>query len=141
MQRPPSPASCKCRATAPLFLAMVRWFTLRPLLIFRVMHLSHPRRFLVGVTGGIAAYKVAELTRLMMQEGCEVEVVMTEAAMRLVGPATFQALTGKPVFSDLWDPRAAGGMAHIELLAQPRRDHHRAGFRRFHRQARARLRR
>ncbi|HQR53753.1 MAG TPA: bifunctional phosphopantothenoylcysteine decarboxylase/phosphopantothenate--cysteine ligase CoaBC [Burkholderiales bacterium] len=79
------------------------------------MHLSHPRRFLVGVTGGIAAYKVAELTRLMMQEGCEVEVVMTEAAMRFVGPATFQALTGKPVFSDLWDPRAAGGMAHIEL--------------------------
>ncbi len=74
-----------------------------------------PKRFLVGLTGGIAAYKVAELTRLMVQEGCDVQVAMTEAAMRFVGPATFQALTGKPVFSDLWDPRAAGGMAHIEL--------------------------
>lgn len=79
------------------------------------MQPPQPKRFLVGLTGGIAAYKVAELTRLMVQDGCDVQVVMTEAAQHFVGPATFQALTGKPVFSDLWDPRAAGGMAHIEL--------------------------
>jgi phosphopantothenoylcysteine decarboxylase/phosphopantothenate--cysteine ligase len=74
-----------------------------------------PKRFLVGLTGGIAAYKVAELVRLMVQEGFDVQVVLTEAAARFVGHATFQALTGQPVFSDLWDARAAGGMAHIEL--------------------------
>ena len=79
------------------------------------MDTSQPKRFLIGLTGGIAAYKVAELARLMVQEGFDVQVVMTEAAMRFVGPATFQALTGKPVFSDMWDPRAASGMAHIEL--------------------------
>jgi phosphopantothenoylcysteine decarboxylase/phosphopantothenate--cysteine ligase len=73
------------------------------------------KRFLVGLTGGIAAYKVAELARLMVQEGFDLQVVMTEAAMHFVGPATFQALTGKPVFTDLWDPRASGGMGHIEL--------------------------
>jgi phosphopantothenoylcysteine decarboxylase/phosphopantothenate--cysteine ligase len=79
------------------------------------MQLPPPKRFLVGLTGGIAAYKVAELVRLMVQEGCDVQVVMTEAAARFVGSATFQALTGRPVFTDLWDSRAAGGMAHIEL--------------------------
>lgn len=84
-------------------------------LVPTAMDTPHPKRFLVGLTGGIAAYKVAELVRLMVQEGCDVQVVMTEAATRFVGPATFQALTGKPVFTDLWDPRAAGGMAHIEL--------------------------
>jgi phosphopantothenoylcysteine decarboxylase/phosphopantothenate--cysteine ligase len=51
----------------------------------------------------------------MVQDCCKVQVVMTGAATRFVGPPTFQALSGRPVFTDLWDPRAAGGMAHIEL--------------------------
>ncbi len=73
------------------------------------------RRVLLGVTGGIAAYKVAELARLLMRNNVEVQVAMTEAATRFVTPATFQALTGKPVVTDLWDASYANSMAHIEL--------------------------
>ncbi|HEY5000026.1 MAG TPA: bifunctional phosphopantothenoylcysteine decarboxylase/phosphopantothenate--cysteine ligase CoaBC [Usitatibacter sp.] len=73
------------------------------------------RRILLGVTGGIAAYKVAELARLLMRNNVEVQVAMTEAATRFVTPATFQALTGKPVITDLWDASFANHMAHIEL--------------------------
>lgn len=73
------------------------------------------RRLLLGVTGGIAAYKVAELARLLMRNNVEVQVAMTEAAARFVTPATFQALTGKPVVTDLWDASFANNMAHIEL--------------------------
>ncbi len=73
------------------------------------------RRILLGVTGGIAAYKVAELARLLMKNNVEVQVAMTEAATRFVTPATFQALTGKPVITDLWDASFANHMAHIEL--------------------------
>ena len=73
------------------------------------------RRLLLGVTGGIAAYKVAELARLLQRNNVEVQVAMTEAATRFVGPATFQALTGKPVVTDLWDASFANNMAHIEL--------------------------
>ena len=69
----------------------------------------------LGVTGGIAAYKAAELTRELGRNGIEVQVVMTKAAGRLVTPATFQALSGKPVFSDMWDARVSDNMAHIEL--------------------------
>ena len=69
----------------------------------------------LGVTGGIAAYKAAELTRELMRNGIEVQVVMTEAARGLVAPATFQALSGKPVHSDLWDASVPDNMAHIEL--------------------------
>ena len=69
----------------------------------------------LGVTGGIAAYKAAELTRELGRNGIEVQVVMTKAAGGLVTPATFQALSGKPVFSDMWDARASDNMAHIEL--------------------------
>ena len=58
-------------------------------------------RVLLGVTGGVAAYKVAELARLLQRNNVEVQVAMTEAATRFVTPATFQALTGKPVFTDL----------------------------------------
>ena len=72
-------------------------------------------RLLLGVTGGIAAYKVAELARLLQRNNVEVRVAMTEAATRFVTPATFQALTGKPVVTDLWDPRFDNHMAHIEL--------------------------
>ena len=73
------------------------------------------RRVLLGITGGIAAYKSAELTRLLVKSGREVNVVMTTAAREFVGPTTFQALSGRPVFSDLWDTRPDNGMAHIEL--------------------------
>jgi phosphopantothenoylcysteine decarboxylase/phosphopantothenate--cysteine ligase len=73
------------------------------------------RRLLLGVTGGIAAYKVAELARLFIRNNVEVQVAMTDAATRFVTPATFQALTGKPVVTDLWDASFASHMAHIEL--------------------------
>jgi phosphopantothenoylcysteine decarboxylase/phosphopantothenate--cysteine ligase len=73
------------------------------------------KRIVLGVTGGIAAYKAAELVRLLIKQGASVQVVMTEAATRFVTPVTFQALSGKPVFSDQWDPRVANNMAHIDL--------------------------
>src|SRR5512144_2409459 len=76
---------------------------------------SRKHRLLLGVTGGIAAYKAAELLRLLQRSGVEVEVAMTEAATRFVGPATFQALSGKPVFTDLWDGAVPNAMPHIEL--------------------------
>jgi len=73
------------------------------------------RRILLGVTGGIAAYKAAELLRLLVKAGADVAVVMTESATRFVTPATMQALSGRPVFTDMWDTRVENGMAHIEL--------------------------
>jgi phosphopantothenoylcysteine decarboxylase/phosphopantothenate--cysteine ligase len=73
------------------------------------------RRVLLGVTGGIAAYKAAELTRLLRGEGAEVRVVMTAAAREFVAPLTFQALSGNPVRSDLFDPAHEAAMGHIEL--------------------------
>lgn len=73
------------------------------------------KRILLGVTGGIAAYKAAELVRLLRRQSIEVQVAMTEAACRFVAPATFQALSGNAVYTDLWDGRAADGMAHIAL--------------------------
>jgi phosphopantothenoylcysteine decarboxylase/phosphopantothenate--cysteine ligase len=69
----------------------------------------------LGVTGGIAAYKAAELVRLLMKHGASVQVAMTEAATHFVTPVTFQALSGKTVFTDQWDPRVANNMAHIDL--------------------------
>jgi len=77
--------------------------------------MSRPKRILLGVTGGVAAYKSAELTRLFVKAGYDVQVVMTEAATRFVTPATFQALSGRPVFTDLWDNRIDNHMAHIDL--------------------------
>jgi len=73
------------------------------------------KRIVLGVTGGVAAYKAAELTRLLVKAGAAVEVVLTEAGSRFVGAATFQALSGHPVTTSLWDARFAGGMAHIDL--------------------------
>jgi len=67
------------------------------------------------MTGGIAAYKAAELTRLLVKAGADVRVAMTEAATHFVGTATMQALSGQAVWSDLWDPRVADAMGHIEL--------------------------
>lgn len=81
-----------------------------------ILHSGHPlTRIGLGVTGGIAAYKAAELTRLWVKRGLSVQVLMTEAATRFVTPTTFQALSGKPVFTDLWDARPANAMGHIEL--------------------------
>lgn len=73
------------------------------------------KRILLGVTGGIAAYKAAELVRLLSKQGASVQVAMTEAATHFVGPVTFQALTGKAVFCEQWDTRMANSMAHIDL--------------------------
>jgi len=79
------------------------------------MNASVPTRVLLGVTGGIAAYKSAELVRRLREQGAEVQVVMTEGARQFVGPLTFQALSGRPVRSDLWDATAEAAMGHIEL--------------------------
>lgn len=73
------------------------------------------RRIVLGITGGIAAYKAAELTRLLVKAGATVDVVMTEAATHFVTPVTFQALSGRPVVTDQWDARFAANMAHIDL--------------------------
>jgi phosphopantothenoylcysteine decarboxylase / phosphopantothenate---cysteine ligase len=73
------------------------------------------QRILLGVSGGIAAYKAAELVRLLRGRGAEVQVVMTEAATRFVAPMTFQALSGRPVRGALWDAAAEAAMGHIEL--------------------------
>ncbi|HJT62759.1 MAG TPA: bifunctional phosphopantothenoylcysteine decarboxylase/phosphopantothenate--cysteine ligase CoaBC [Burkholderiales bacterium] len=73
------------------------------------------KRVLLGITGGIAAYKAAELTRLLVKGGADVRVAMTEAATRFVGTATMQALSGQPVWTDLWDERVNDAMGHIEL--------------------------
>lgn len=82
------------------------------------MSKSFHRHILVGVTGGVAAYKAAELVRLLVKAGLQVQVAMTEAACGFVTPATFQALSGRPVLTDLWDPRVPNRMAHIELSRQ-----------------------
>ncbi|MGN0930333.1 MAG: flavoprotein [Thermoguttaceae bacterium] len=68
---------------------------------------------LLGVSGGIAAFKAATLTSLLVKAGVEVSVVMTEAATQLVAPKTFEALSGYPVFTSMWDPRFIH--PHIEL--------------------------
>lgn len=73
------------------------------------------KRIVLGATGGVAAYKAAELVRLLVKAGAEVDVVLTEAGAQFVGPATFQALTGRRVWQALWDPRLDNGMAHIDL--------------------------
>jgi phosphopantothenoylcysteine decarboxylase/phosphopantothenate--cysteine ligase len=73
------------------------------------------KRILLGLTGGVAAYKAAELARLLTRSGCDVRVAMTEAACRFVTPVQLQALTGQTVWTDLWDPRIPDNMGHIEL--------------------------
>lgn len=73
------------------------------------------QKILLGITGGIAAYKSAELVRLLKKAGHEVRVVMTRGAEAFVTPMTFQALSGEPVRTSLLDPEAEAGMGHIEL--------------------------
>ena len=72
-------------------------------------------RILLGVTGGIAAYKSPDLVRRLMDRGADVQVVMTESARKFVTPMSFQAVSGRPVRVDLWDSAAEAAMGHIEL--------------------------
>jgi phosphopantothenoylcysteine decarboxylase / phosphopantothenate---cysteine ligase len=76
---------------------------------------SSRKSVVLGITGGIAAYKAAQLTRDLQRHGIEVQVVMTEAARGMVTPATFQALSGRPVYTDMWDATFSDNMAHIEI--------------------------
>ena len=76
---------------------------------------GNPTRVLLGVTGGIAAYKAPELVRRLVERGCEVQVVMTAGAHRFVTPLTFEAVSGRRVRDDLWDSSAEASMGHIEL--------------------------
>lgn len=77
------------------------------------------RRILLGITGGIAAYKCAELTRLLVKAGADVRIVMTQAATEFITPLTMQALSGHKVHLDLLDVDAEAGMGHIELARWP----------------------
>jgi phosphopantothenoylcysteine decarboxylase/phosphopantothenate--cysteine ligase len=80
-----------------------------------IMTELHSKRILLGITGGIAAYKAAELVRLLVKADFEVQCVMTEAAQHFIGTATLQALSGKPVLMKLWDEASGDGMDHIRL--------------------------
>jgi phosphopantothenoylcysteine decarboxylase/phosphopantothenate--cysteine ligase len=73
------------------------------------------RRVVLGVSGGIAVYKAADLTRRLKEIGADVQVVMSRGAQQFVAPRTFQALSGRPVRDDLWDTAAEQAMGHIEL--------------------------
>jgi len=73
------------------------------------------KKILLGITGGIAAYKAAELTRLLIKANADVRVAMTPSATRFITPLTLQALSGQPVWTDLWDASVPDGMGHIEL--------------------------
>jgi phosphopantothenoylcysteine decarboxylase / phosphopantothenate---cysteine ligase len=77
--------------------------------------LTPKTRILLGVTGGIAAYKSPDLVRRLVERGADVQVVMTDAAQRFVSPMSFQAVSGRPTRSDLWDETAEAAMGHIEL--------------------------
>jgi phosphopantothenoylcysteine decarboxylase / phosphopantothenate---cysteine ligase len=73
------------------------------------------KKIVLGITGGVAAFKACYLARELMRLGANVQVVMTEAATHFITPITFQALTGNAVFTSQWDDRIANNMAHIEL--------------------------
>lgn len=75
----------------------------------------HGKRILLGLTGGIACFKAAELCRSLVKAGAEVQVVMTEAAAQFITPVTMQALSGKAVYTSQWDAREGNNMAHINL--------------------------
>lgn len=79
------------------------------------MQRLHGKRVVVAMSGGVAAYKVAMLCRLLVKAGARVQVVMTEAATRFMTPVTMQALSGRAVYTDQWDARADNNMLHINL--------------------------
>lgn len=72
------------------------------------------KRIVLGLTGGVACYKAAELCRALVKEGAQVQVVMTDAATHFITAVTMQALSGRQVYTDQWDPRVANNMAHID---------------------------
>src|ERR1019366_825247 len=80
----------------------------------RKMELTQ-RKIVLGITGGVAAYKACELARRLRDQGAQVQAVMTRSAAHFIGSASLQALTGQPVYDDLWDARVPDGMAHIAL--------------------------
>ena len=73
------------------------------------------KKVLLGIGGGIAAYKSADLIRRLKERGADVRVIMTQSAMEFITPLTIQALSGHPVAADLLDPAAEAAMGHIEL--------------------------
>ena len=75
----------------------------------------HNKRIVLGLSGGIACYKSAELSRRLVERGARVDVVMTEAATRFITPVTMQAVSGHPVYTDQWDARVSNNMPHIDL--------------------------
>lgn len=77
--------------------------------------MQNKKSIVLGITGGIAAYKAAELVRLFVKNNIDVQVVMTQAACQFISTVTMQALSGKPVFTDMWDASIPNGMPHIEL--------------------------
>jgi phosphopantothenoylcysteine decarboxylase/phosphopantothenate--cysteine ligase len=76
------------------------------------------KKIVLGLSGGVACYKAAELCRALTKEGASVQVVMTDAAEHFITPVTMQALSGKPVYSSQWDPRVANNMAHIDVTRE-----------------------
>ncbi len=76
------------------------------------------RHILLGLSGGIACYKSAELVRLLVKAGATVQVAMSEAATRFITPVTMQALSGRPVVTSQWDAREPNAMAHINLARE-----------------------
>jgi len=76
------------------------------------------KRIVLGLSGGIACYKSAELTRALVKAGASVQVVMTEAALQFITPVTMQALSNRPVFTSQWDAREGNNMAHINLTRE-----------------------
>lgn len=82
------------------------------------MHYCHGKHLILALTGGIAVYKSAELVRRGREAGLNIDVVMTRAAQKFVQPITFQALSGRRVLTDLWDPQIPDSMAHIHLSRQ-----------------------
>lgn len=76
------------------------------------------KHIVLGLSGGIACYKAAELCRLLIKAGASVQVVMTQAAEQFMTPVTMQALSQRPVFGSQWDSRAANNMAHINLTRE-----------------------
>jgi len=76
------------------------------------------KKIVLGLSGGVACYKAAELCRALTKEGASVQVVMTDAAEHFITPVTMQALSGKQVYSSQWDPRVANNMAHIDVTRE-----------------------
>src|SRR6185436_16532458 len=79
-----------------------------------MIELRH-KRILLGISGGVAAYKTAELVRELQRLEADVQVVMTDAACKFITPLTLQSLSGKPVYTNMWDDSASRGMPHIDL--------------------------